>query len=191
MRHIERYVKHVETVEADQPVAEAADRMRLTGVGSLVVLARDGLPVGLVTDRDLALRVVADGRDPDELTVSAVMSQPLIEVTPQDPLERVVGVMREHGVRRVPVVDEKRVIGLVSIDDLIVALTEELEGIASAARREVLGSQRVARMQDVRHELEDGLSEMIGHVERIGDRTLEGAVKELEGMVTRVRNLFR
>lgn len=190
MTQIERYQKPVATVTADQTVLEAADRMRLEGMGSLVIVAADGHPVGIVTDRDLSIRVVAEGRDPEELLVSAVMSQPLVEAEASDSIEQVIEVMQEHGVRRLPIVSEKQVVGLVSFDDLIVALAAELDDVAVAARREIGTSQRVARVRQLRREVEDSVQELIGHVERVGDQALEAGVRELEGVIRGVRRLF-
>jgi signal-transduction protein with cAMP-binding, CBS, and nucleotidyltransferase domain len=190
MPQVERYAKYVTTVDVDAPVGEVADRMRLEGVGSVVVVSGDRQPVGLITDRDLTLRVIAEGRDPEELRAGAVMSQPLIEVDATASLEHVIEVMREHHVRRVPVVQEKQVIGLVALDDLLVRLAREIDDVAATARGEFRDAQRAARLQEVRREVEDGVREMIGHVERIGDRALEGTVRELEGMIGRVRRFF-
>jgi len=190
MPNVERYQKYVATVPLGALIVEVADQMRLQAVGSLVVLADDEHPVGMITDRDLTLRVVAEGRDPEKIRASAVMSQPLIEVTPSDSLEHVIEVMQDHGVRRVPVVREKRVIGLVALDDLLATLVAELDEVVEASRREIRSAQRIARVREARREVEDRIYELVGQAERLGDRALEGVVGELETLIARVRRLF-
>ncbi len=97
-------------------VREVAELMRERNVGS-VVLVRDGAPVGLVTDRDLALSVLADGRDPAE-RAEAHASAPVITAAPEMDVEEAAELMVSHGIRRLPVVDAGRVTGIVTLDDL-------------------------------------------------------------------------
>ena len=86
MPRVEHYRKNVICIRADASAKQAAERMRDEGVGSLVVLAEDEHPVGILTDRDLTLRVVGAGREAST-PVSAVMSHPLVTLSPEDPLE--------------------------------------------------------------------------------------------------------
>ena len=80
MSQVDQYVQKAVTVSASAPVREAAEQMQKEGVGFVVVVAEDGHPLGLLTDRDLALRVVATGREAGITPTSAVMSHPADQV---------------------------------------------------------------------------------------------------------------
>ena len=106
------------TVEPQTSVADVARMMRDQNIGAVLVTEGERLR-GLVSDRDLVVRAVAEGGDPNATTVADACSDDLVTVGPDDELRRVVHVMREHSVRRVPVVDEERhPVGIVSIGDL-------------------------------------------------------------------------
>ncbi len=108
----------VDTVLADESVQVAAQRMHDHVVGSLVVL-RDNQPVGIVTDRDLAVRVVAQGRNPAEVAVEEVMSQPLVTVPAEASLQEVTQVMAQTPCRRLVVVSAQgEMEGVISLDDV-------------------------------------------------------------------------
>lgn len=190
MTRVDSYKKHVIAIPSDTPVARVAQLMLREEVGSVVVLTDDETPAGIVTDRDLTLRVIAEEGATPDLPVASVMSHPLVEVKPTDPIDQVVDVMRSYGIRRVPVVREKKLVGLLSLDDLLVHLARELDDLSQTSTREIQRARRVARAHEVRRELEDGLYELIGHIERIGDRALESVVGELEGIRNRLRKLF-
>lgn len=106
--------------------AEAARRMRRQNIGSIIV-EEDGAPIGIVTDRDLALRVVAEELDPGTVTLGAVMSPFPAFLTTERDLRAALDVMREMHVRRLPAVNGKgRVIGVLSLDDVLIELAEQL-----------------------------------------------------------------
>jgi CBS domain-containing protein len=107
----------VVTAAAERTVREIAELMRERNVGSVVVVT-DGRPVGFVTDRDLALSVIADGRDFGD-HVSDHASSPVITAAPQMGLEEAAELMVRHGVRRLVVIDGDRLSGIVTLDDLI------------------------------------------------------------------------
>jgi len=108
----------VDTIQADESVQVAAQRMHDHVVGSLVVL-RDDQPVGIVTDRDLAVRVVAQGRNPAEVAVEEVMSQPLVTVPAEASLQQVTQVMAQTPCRRLVVVSAQgEMEGVISLDDV-------------------------------------------------------------------------
>ncbi|MGI5275537.1 CBS domain-containing protein [Streptomyces rochei] len=118
-----RYVRdimtgHPVTVEPLTSVTAVARVMRDRDLGAVLVTDGDELR-GLVTDRDLVIRAVAEGGDPERTTVAGVCSdEELVTVRPDDELERAVELMRAHAVRRVPVVDDGRPVGIVSLGDL-------------------------------------------------------------------------
>ena len=100
-------------------LAEASRIMRDRDIGALIVLEKEDV-AGLITDRDIVVRAIADGRMPDETPVSDVVSDQLVTISPEDDLDRVVRTMREHALRRVPVLEGRRPVGIVSLGDLAV-----------------------------------------------------------------------
>jgi CBS domain-containing protein len=125
------------SLAADAKCIEAAEVMREQNVGSIVVADR-GKPLGVITDRDLVVRVMARNEDPSELTVGEVMSKDPGFVIRTRSIDEVLSTMRQLGVRRIPVVDEKGELdGLVSMDDLIVAISGQLEDLAVVISGEI------------------------------------------------------
>lgn len=106
------------TVEATQTVRDAAELMRAGDVGVLVV-REEGRFAGLVTDRDLVVRVLAVGGSPED-PVGQVCSGRVVGVAPTDTIEHAAELMAEHAVRRLPVMVGEDVVGIVSIGDLAV-----------------------------------------------------------------------
>lgn len=117
------------TVAPEETVEAAARRMRDRKVGCLLVL-RQGRPAGVVTDRDLVVRVVAEGRDPTQARVGEFVTYDPITVDVGEGIETVVERMRRHGVRRLPVVGvDGAAVGIVTADDLLVLLGREIAGV--------------------------------------------------------------
>ena len=106
----------VVTAAPERTVREIAELMRERNVGS-VVIVRDGRPIGFVTDRDLALSVIADGRDFGD-HVADHASSPVVTAQPAMGVEEAAELMVRHGVRRLVVVDAERLTGIVTLDDL-------------------------------------------------------------------------
>jgi CBS domain-containing protein len=106
----------------DTALVAAARSMRDRDVGVIIVLRSDGDTVcGVVTDRDIAMRAVADGWDPRRTRLDDVCSHDLVTLRPDDPVERAVELMRQHAVRRLPVVDDSNhPLGIISLGDLAV-----------------------------------------------------------------------
>lgn len=123
------------TIHGSAAVHEAAERMRAEDAGCLVVVDAGGRAQGMLTDRDLALRVVARPRTIDGLCAADVMSRPLVSIGTGEPLSRAVERMKTRGVRRIVVVDEGgRPVGLVALDDLLHGLGLELHDLSQEAR---------------------------------------------------------
>jgi CBS domain-containing protein len=119
----------------EESVREAAKRMDVRGVGCLVVVDAGGRPVGMLTDRDVVLRVLHRRLDPDLTRIGDVMQREVSSVRETDSVERTVRVMRREAVRRVPVVDaEGRLVGIFSSDDALQILASELGNLAGAVR---------------------------------------------------------
>ncbi|WP_411576477.1 CBS domain-containing protein [Streptomyces mutabilis] len=108
---------HPVTVEPQTSVTAVARIMRDRDLGAVLVTDGDELR-GLVTDRDLVIRSVAEGGDPERTTVVGACSDDLVTVRSDDELDHAVELMRDHAVRRVPVVDDGRPVGIVSLGDL-------------------------------------------------------------------------
>jgi CBS domain-containing protein len=106
-----------ETVEADRSAVEAAQRMKQADAGMIPVV-QDGKLVGTVTDRDIVIRVVAEGRDPQTTAVGEIASNDLVTVGPDQELGEALGLMASHQVRRLPVVEGETLIGVVAQADV-------------------------------------------------------------------------
>jgi CBS domain-containing protein len=110
--------QHVEFVEPTQSLREAAQLMRQLDVGPMPV-CEEGRVVGILTDRDITIRAVADGRDPDATPVAEVMSRNVAYCHPEDEVEKAAELMASRQLRRLLVLDaERRLSGIVSIGDL-------------------------------------------------------------------------
>ncbi|MEC9340685.1 MAG: CBS domain-containing protein [Pseudomonadota bacterium] len=132
--------REVVITERDTPVSELARLMREQRVGSVVITHFDGngnTPIGLVTDRDIAISIVADGIDPEEVTAGDLCRQPLVNALESEPIGDVLKRMRQHGVRRVPVVNKPgHLIGIVAVDDVLDLLASELSDLAAVLVQE-------------------------------------------------------
>jgi CBS domain-containing protein len=130
-------VREVDTAEAHESVQTAANRMNDRNVGSLLVLGAKGQPVGIVTDRDLTVRVLAKGLDGIDTTVGEVMTPFPQTVYEDTPIEEALRIMRSGPYRRLPVVNpEGKLVGVLSIDDILDLLAEEFEAIGRLLRAE-------------------------------------------------------
>jgi CBS domain-containing protein len=111
------------SMRSGQPLTEAAKAMREQGIGAVLVVD-DGQLKGLVTDRDIVVRAVAEERDPRQTALSDVCSPDLVTAAPGDDADTAVRRMRERGVRRIPVVDDGRPVGVLSIGDMAIERDE-------------------------------------------------------------------
>jgi len=109
-------------VEEEAYVREVAAEMRSRGQTSAIV-ARRGEPVGIVTERDILYRLVAEGRDPKATRVSEIMSTPIIAVSPEARLSEAIALMASRQVRRLVVVKDRRVLGVLTVMALVGSLT--------------------------------------------------------------------
>jgi len=186
MRHSGHYQTAVVSVRGHVPVADVADRMDLHGVGCVVVVDDDQVPVGLVTDRDLARRVVATGIDPDETTAADVMTKSPSTAAVDEPLERVIERMQEQAVRRLPVVEEGKLVGIVTLDDIVAELARELGDVREAYRSEVLGGRRTARKRRRRESLDEIFEDVRNEVAQLGAQSRDWIEREMEGLRKRL-----
>lgn len=138
--------KSVVTVHQSDGLTTAAQLMREKHIGYLMVvepsLAKGGeRPIGVLTDRDIVVAVVAGGADPAVLRVGDIMTQPPVTVVASESIAAALKVMRHIGVRRLPVVDSLGDLeGVVSLDDIVNRLASELQDVAGSIRNQ----QRIA-----------------------------------------------
>jgi CBS domain-containing protein len=130
-------------------LVDAAKLMRDHHVGSLVVVVdrlSERVPVGMLTDRDLAVAVLAPDVDPHTLTVGDVVSTELFTVREHDSITEALRLMRERGVRRVPVLTRSGALaGIVTIDDVLDIVAEQLSDVVHAIERERVRETRTRR----------------------------------------------
>lgn len=132
--------REVVIAEKALPVAEAARLMRSHHVGDLVVVEEKGgrkHPVGIVTDRDIVVEIVAAGVNPDALKLGDIMGSEVATVRESEGLFEALRYMRDKGVRRMPVVDSTGgLVGILTLDDLLSLLAEEMTELAKLVSRE-------------------------------------------------------
>jgi len=129
------------TAAATAPLPELAKLMRRHHVGSVVVVdANDAKrPLGIVTDRDIVVEVVAAGQDARSITAGEIMSAPLVTATDSEDASWTLKVMRDRGVRRLPVLDaDGAMVGIVALDDLLDAASATLSDVVQA-----IGTERI------------------------------------------------
>lgn len=121
------------TLPTTATVLEAARRMRDEDIGDVIVMDGDRV-CGIVTDRDIVVRAMAEGRDPQSCTVADVCSKDLVTLSPDDTVRRATDLMKQKAIRRIPVCEDGRAVGVVSIGDLAIQSTGEraLAGISAA-----------------------------------------------------------
>lgn len=146
--------REVVTAEPHTTVMGAASKMMERGVGALVISDASGeVATGIITDRDL-LYMISEGLDPLKTTIGCFVSEQLHTVSVAATIPDVTGAMREHGVRRLPILDgEGRLIGLISLDDILSLLGRELADVAGAVGEEL---EHERRIEALREELSGG-----------------------------------
>jgi CBS domain-containing protein len=125
----------VVTVPLDASLVTVAETMRDAGVGSVVVMDA-GKPRGIVTDRDLVVYGLAGDADPTSSTALNVMEEDLFTVERTEDVFTTIVEMRKRAVRRVPVVEDGSLTGIITLDDLLVVLAEELAALAAVIESE-------------------------------------------------------
>jgi CBS domain-containing protein len=120
----------VVTASPDEPIAEVARRMEEYDVGTAVVVDGAKVPQAMVTDRDVTLRCVARGLDPSKTPLSVIMTRDVRTVDESTPLEQALRTMAGAGTRRLVVTGaEGKLVGVLSVDDVILLLAEEAESL--------------------------------------------------------------
>ena len=113
---------------ADTPVVEVARRMQQDDIGAIPV-GKDDKLIGMVTDRDIALRVIAAGRDPIKTTAEEIMTKGIVYCRTTESVEDAIHLMDQKKIRRLPVIDDnKRLVGMLSLGDISHSVSRELSG---------------------------------------------------------------
>jgi CBS domain-containing protein len=141
MHAIEAARKPPATITADRSITEAADEMGRLAVGALVVVDPDGRPIGIVTDRDLVVRALARRASADA-RIDSVMSTDLMILAPDADLRDALRIFERHAIRRLPLVTDDRVVGMLTMDDLVVDLTDDLARLTRPITAQVLFGHR-------------------------------------------------
>lgn len=132
--------RRVVIASRDTSIYDAAKLMREYHAGDLVVTDELGdkrTPIGIVTDRDIVIEILAEGLNPGGLTVGDIMTGSLVTVNEHDSIFEALRLMRSEGIRRTPIVDSAgALIGIVSLDDMLELIAEELGDLASLIREE-------------------------------------------------------
>ncbi|MCE5338931.1 MAG: CBS domain-containing protein [Methanomicrobiaceae archaeon] len=123
--------EQVVAVSLDTPAVDVARIMGEKNVGSVVVISSDNRPAGILTDRDLAVRVMAQEKNPGEVRAKEVMTRDVVTFQDSMGIYEAIRKMTDEGIRRMPVVDDAgKLIGIVTMDDIIRMLGEEMAIIA-------------------------------------------------------------
>ena len=123
--------EQVVAVSLDTPAVDVARIMGEKNVGSVVVISSDNRPAGILTDRDLAVRVMAQEKNPGEVRAKEVMTRDVVTFQDSMGIYEAIRKMNDEGIRRMPVVDDAgKLIGIVTMDDIIRMLGEEMAIIA-------------------------------------------------------------
>ncbi|MFH2112296.1 MAG: CBS domain-containing protein [Candidatus Bathyarchaeota archaeon] len=130
----------VVTIEPTQNVKNAARRMTMFGISSLLVLSKEGLK-GILTEKDIISRVVCMGLDPQKVKVKEIMSEPVIVVGPEEPLERAVELMLTQRIKKLPVLEQEegnyRLVGILSLIDVAEIQPDLLNSLKEMIQQEL------------------------------------------------------
>lgn len=141
--------RNVVIVSKSEPVSEAIKLMRSNHVGDVIVvesIEETPIPVGILTDRDVVLEILAEDVDLGAVTIVDVMSYDLVTVTEKTKLIDTIKLMRDKGVRRIPVVNEKGGLeGLLTVDDLLELIAEQLTDIVGLISKEQSRESKLRR----------------------------------------------
>ncbi|HEX2424253.1 MAG TPA: CBS domain-containing protein [Actinomycetota bacterium] len=135
----------LKTAKPDMTAADASGLMRSYDVGVIPVVDDDGTFIGLVTDRDLVVRVVADREDPNQVRLGDIATRSVVTVTPDMSISEARALMGEHKVRRLPVMKDERIVGMISLGDI--ALADESKRAVGEALEDVSESPSTTDVQ--------------------------------------------
>ena len=117
--------REVITEDEATPVNKISEEMKVRGIGS-VVITSEGKPAGIVTDRDIAIKVIMKDRKASEIKAKEIMSSPLITIAPEAPLEKACELMAENDIRRLPVMENDELVGIISVRNILTNAPEHV-----------------------------------------------------------------
>lgn len=184
---------NVEVAEPDDTLDEIATMMRDQDVGSIPVVEGDAL-IGIITDRDIVVRCVAEGKNPSEIAADEIISGDLRTVEPDDDVEEALRIMSEMQIRRLPVLTGGRLVGMLSIGDLAVKTNDEelvadtLENVSDGVKAsdQSWAEDRSKVRKGTKGQRMEGRQETL---ERSGkqQQSLHSRIEESQGAVDRTR----
>lgn len=124
--------RDVIVISPSAPISEASYLMMREEIGSLVVVDSDNFPIGIITDRDMVVSVIAEGSNPEEVVVEEVMTKDIVYVEEDTDIMDILSTLSEYSIRRIPVTNNGKLSGIISVDDLIVVIATELAELATA-----------------------------------------------------------
>jgi signal-transduction protein with cAMP-binding, CBS, and nucleotidyltransferase domain len=190
MRQARGYEVKAVCVEPEACVLDVADRMDADAIGCVVVVDGDERPLGIVTDRDLVLRVIAAGRDPEKTTAADVMSGDVLTADRHASVGEVLAKLAARGVRRAPLLQDGRVVSLISLDDLVAEVGAQLWNLSEAVRVELRESRREApirRRREARGELLEDLGAQLGELGDQARERIEQVGRDIADRLSRLR----
>lgn len=173
-------VESVACIAGNADPYQAARLMEQEGVGSLVVTDAKGEPVGIVTDRDLTLRVVASDRDPASVELEDIMTEPLVTADADDDVEVVIRLMKSRGVRRVPLTSEGKLVGIVALDDLIQALAHDMDELSKETQAKIQAARVHGRLDRIQRDVDNRLRDAYERLQVTNFVAREGVLSQID-----------
>jgi signal-transduction protein with cAMP-binding, CBS, and nucleotidyltransferase domain len=186
MPQAKTYENRAVCVGPDTPVVDVADQMDAHSVGCVVVVDEEDRPLGILTDRDLTLRVVAAGREPEKTRAADVMSPDVLTGGRRDSTIELLKRLEQRGVRRAPLVEAGHVVGLISLDDLIAELGIQLWNVSEAVSSELREAHRMAARRRRRESREESAAELRQQLGDLGVQMRERIEREIAGLSERL-----
>ncbi|MCJ7617694.1 MAG: CBS domain-containing protein [Desulfobacterales bacterium] len=129
-------IREVVIARGTESINKAAQLMRDYSVGNVIIM-ENAHPIGILTDRDITIRVVAEGKDPGKTLIKDVMTAQVTTISESAGIGDGIRIMHGKGIRRLPVIDqEEKLVGIATLDDLIDLLAEEMSALAGLIRYE-------------------------------------------------------
>ena len=129
--------KEITSLPSTATVLDAAKFMTDMNVGSVIIM-KDDIPSGILTDRDIVAKVLAQGKDPRNMGIGEIMRVPVVTISEDRDIIDATKLMANHAIRRLPVVDTSgKLVGVISLDDVLILLGQEMQNIAAALKGEI------------------------------------------------------